>query len=129
MQEIDEDDTGDLGIGTESPIQRLGSAAAPSEAVPIEHFDRKVLSHAFEFVKANLESEMQKSAPEEGVKVQIQGLGRKFYQHQLGAAFWLLVRERSQCRGGILADKMGLGKVSAAHHKHQRSLLTTDLGL
>jgi len=74
-----------------------------------EHFDLETQEAAFSFIKSDVRIETSLRYPH--AWIQLQGVRRTFYHHQLYAAFWLLKEERGYRRGAILADLMGLGKV------------------
>jgi hypothetical protein len=81
-----------------------------------EHFDLQTQKEAFQFIKSDARIETNLKYPRAWIR--LRGIQRTFYHYQLYGAFWLLKEERGHRRGAILADLMGLGKVS--YHNHAR---------
>lgn len=106
----------DLGLGY---LQTRPTAVVPGAEgkddrykVLAEHFDEDIQRDACEFIGSDIRVEQGLTRPLRWLVVA--GLERTFYHYQIYAAFWLLIEERGPRRGTVLADMMGLGKVSQA---------------
>ncbi|KIW62943.1 hypothetical protein, variant [Phialophora macrospora] len=91
----------------------LPTPVGVGEHAALEHFDLGLQEEAFRFVRSDhrVEQRLRHALP----WIEIKGVKRRFFHHQLYGAFYLLVSERGPRRGALLADSMGLGKTTTAY--------------
>lgn len=120
----------DLGIGEKQSVTATVTGHGNNTGDQLEQFNTETQRHAFEFVKSDVQIELELDQPRKWIY--IKGIEkRKFLHYQLYAAFWILLRERGVCRGLIEADRMGLGKVrsSPAPLKTLTCLMQTTIAI